>query len=61
MHALPVLKLAAFAALETEDGPGDMVGFFSIIDPQSVLELVEIAEPRIATKSSRRYTMCLRS
>jgi hypothetical protein len=47
MHALPVLKQAALEAFETEDGPGDMVGFFSIIDPQSVLEMVEIAETRI--------------
>jgi hypothetical protein len=47
MHALPVLKHAALEAFETEDGPGDMVGFLSIIDPQSVLELVEIAETRI--------------
>jgi hypothetical protein len=34
-------------AFETEDGPGDMAGFFSIIDPQSVLDLVEVAETRI--------------
>jgi hypothetical protein len=47
MHALPALKQAALEAFETEDGPGDMVGFFSLIDPQSVLELVEIAETRI--------------
>lgn len=47
MHALPALKQAALSALETEDGPGDMTGFLSIIDPQSVLELVEIAETRI--------------
>ena len=47
MHALPALKHAALAALETEDSPGDIVGFLSIIDPQSVLELVEIAETRI--------------
>lgn len=30
--------------------PDDMVNFFSIIDPQSVLELVEIAETRISDK-----------
>jgi hypothetical protein len=47
MHALPVLKQAALEAFETEDGPGDLAGFFSLIDPQSVLELVEIAETRI--------------
>ena len=47
MHALPTLKHAALGALETEDGPGDRVGFFSVIDPQSVLKLVEIAETRI--------------
>jgi hypothetical protein len=47
MHALPALKQAALEAFETEDGPGDLAGFFSLIDPQSVLELVEIAETRI--------------
>jgi hypothetical protein len=47
MHALPVLKQAALESFDTEDGPGDLAGFFSLIDPQSVLELVEIAETRI--------------
>jgi hypothetical protein len=47
MHAFPALKQAALEAFETEDGPGDLAGFFSLIDPQSVLELVEIAETRI--------------
>jgi hypothetical protein len=47
MHALPALKHAALEAFETEDGPGDMAGFLSIIDPQSVLDLVEIAETHI--------------
>jgi hypothetical protein len=47
MHALLALKQAALKAFETEDGPGDLAGFFSLIDPQSVLELVEIAETRI--------------
>jgi hypothetical protein len=47
MHALPALKQAALEAFETEDGPGDMAGFFSLIDPQSVLDLIEIAETRI--------------
>jgi hypothetical protein len=47
MHALPALRHAALEAFETEDGPGDLAGFFSLIDPQSVLELVEIAETRI--------------
>lgn len=44
---VPFLRHAALEAFETEDGPGDMAGFFSMIDPQSVLELVEIAETRI--------------
>ncbi len=48
MHALSALKQAALGALETENGPGDMAGFFSLIDPQSVLELVKIAETRIS-------------
>jgi hypothetical protein len=47
MHALPALKQAALEAFQTEHGPGDLAGFFSLIDPQSVLELVEIAETRI--------------
>lgn len=47
MHALTALKQAALEAFETEDGPGDMAGFLSIVDPQSVLKLVEIAETRI--------------
>jgi hypothetical protein len=47
MHALPALKQAALEAFDTEDGPGDLAGVFSLIDPQSVLELVEIAENRI--------------
>jgi hypothetical protein len=41
MHALPALKQAALEAFETEDNLGDLTGFFSLIDPQSVLELVE--------------------
>jgi hypothetical protein len=47
MHALPVLKQAALEACGTEDGSGDLVNFFSIVDPHSVLDLVEIAETRI--------------
>jgi hypothetical protein len=47
MRSLPVLKQATLEAFETEDGPGDLAGFFSLIDPQFVLELVEIAETRI--------------
>ena len=47
MHALSALKQAALGTLETENGPSDMAGFFSLIDPKSVLELVEIAETRI--------------
>lgn len=47
MHALLVLNQAALKAFETDDGPGDMAGFVSNIDPQSVLELVEITEHRI--------------
>jgi hypothetical protein len=47
MHPLHVLKHAALNALETEDGPGDVANFHSIVDPQSVLELVEFAEARL--------------
>jgi len=47
MHALPALKQATLEESETEDGPSDIVGFLSIIDPHSVLDLVEITETRI--------------
>jgi hypothetical protein len=54
MHALPALKQAAQEAFDTEDGPGDLAGFFSIIAPQSVLELAEIAENRITGEAVQR-------
>jgi hypothetical protein len=47
MHALPILKQACLEALETDGEPGDPSKFFSIVDPGSVLELVQIAETRI--------------
>ena len=47
MHALPVLKQACLDAFDTEDEPGNPALFFSVVDPGSVLELVEIAETRI--------------
>ena len=47
MHSHAVLKHAVPGALGTEDGRGDIVGCFSIIDPHSALDLVEIAETRI--------------
>lgn len=47
MHALPILKQACLEALETDSELGDPGRFFSIVDPDSVLELVEIAETRI--------------
>jgi hypothetical protein len=47
MHALPILKQACLEALETDGEPGDPGRFFSIVDPRSVLELVQIAETRI--------------
>ena len=48
MHALPVLKQACLDAFDTEDEPGNPALFFSIVDPQSVLELVQIAETAIS-------------
>ena len=48
MHALLVLKQACLDAFDTEDEPGSPALFFSIVDPQSVLELVEIAETAIS-------------
>ncbi len=48
MHALPVLKQACLDAFDSEDEPGNPALFFSIVDPGSVLELVEIAETAIS-------------
>ena len=48
MHALSVLKQACLDAFDTEDEPGSPALFFSIVDPGSVLELVEIAETAIS-------------
>ena len=47
MHALPILKQACLEALETDGEPGDPGRFFSLVDPGSVLELIEIAENSI--------------
>jgi len=47
MHALPILKQACLEALENDAEPGDPGRFFSIVDPGSVLELIQIAETRI--------------
>lgn len=47
MHALPILKQACLEALETDGEPGDPGRFFSIVEPRSVLELVQTAETRI--------------
>jgi len=46
----PHLKQPCLAALDTDGEPGDPGRFFSIVDPGSVLELVEIAETRIANE-----------
>lgn len=48
MHALPILKQACLEALETDGEPSDPGRFFSIVDPRSVLELVQIAETSIS-------------
>jgi hypothetical protein len=47
MHALPILKQACLEAIETDGEPGDPGRFFSIVDPGSVLELIQIAETHI--------------
>jgi predicted Zn-dependent protease len=47
LHALPILKQACLEALETDGEPGDPGRFFSIVDPGSVLELIELAETSI--------------
>src|SRR4051794_19838749 len=51
MDALTALKHAALEAFDTEDGPRDMAGFFSIIDPQSAL--IEIAAKRIIDEEAQ--------
>ena len=43
MHSLSIIKDACVAALEGDD-PGSMADFRSIADPQTVLDLVTIAE-----------------
>jgi hypothetical protein len=47
MHALSALKQTCLEALETEGAPGNAALFFSVVDPYSVLDLVQIAETRI--------------
>ncbi len=42
MHAVLTLTQAALESFKTEDGLGDLVNFFFITKPRSVLELVEI-------------------
>lgn len=56
-----VLKHVAFAAVETEDGPSNLASFFSIIEPQSVLELAEIVETGSPIKRFRRCNRLLPS
>ena len=60
MHPLPLLKQAALEALDTKDGPGGMVSFFSLIDPRPVLELVEIAKIRITDEEVETLHQCMR-
>lgn len=47
MHALAILKQACLEVFETNGETGDPDRFFSIVDPGSVLELIEIAETAI--------------
>lgn len=61
MHPLPLLKPAALETLDTEDGPGGMVSFFSLIDPRLVLELVEIAKIRITEEEVEMLHQCMRA
>ena len=44
------MKQPCLEALETDGEPGDPGRFFSIVDPGSVLELVEIAQTRITNE-----------
>jgi len=54
MHAGAATRYSALGVPETEDGPADMSGFFSIIEPQFLLDSVEIAETCISVKRSMR-------
>lgn len=53
MHALPVLKQPCLDAFDTEDEPGNPALFFSIVDPGSVLALVQIAETAISDEEGK--------
>jgi hypothetical protein len=45
MHALPVIKQAALEAMDSdEETPGDASLLHAVMDPHTVLELVNIAE-----------------
>ena len=48
MHALSLLKQACLDAFDTENKPGNPAFFFSIVDPGSVLKLVQAAETAIS-------------
>jgi hypothetical protein len=52
MHALTILKQACLEALKTDGEPGDPGRFFSIVDPSSVLDLIEIAETCITDEEA---------
>ena len=53
-HARPsILKQAYLEALETDGEPGDPAKFFCIVDPGSVLELIQIAETSITNEEVR--------
>ena len=47
MRALAILKQACPEAFKTDGEPVDPFRFFSIVDPGSMLELIQIAETRI--------------
>jgi hypothetical protein len=44
MHSLSIIKDACIAALDDDEEPSGRSNFRSIADPQTVLELVQIAE-----------------
>lgn len=49
----PVVRHSALETLGTEDGPGDIASFSSLIDPQSVIDLMEIAETLITEQEAK--------
>ena len=63
MHALPVLKHAAVAALVDDDehgDPADISLFHAVVDPGSVLDMIELIEQQEAEIKELRAALAQR-